>query len=165
MILKHSLPRHILRTFAGLLVLALPISQANAAPPSERFELNGMTHLGDTWGFSVKDLENNSSFWIELHQTLGDIHASAYDTEEKVLTLLISGNPVSLARSKSDDKPLAVAKSVNMAGYAEHSLPDQGPTGTPPPPPNGGARPQTSPPDTTPETPDLKQLRKNLSSR
>lgn len=172
----HRITHPMLWSVRGLLLAALSLSLGNAAHASnpsnpsnpsnasERFALNGMTHLGDSWGFSVKDLSNQSSFWIELNQTLGDIQASAYDPEAKVLTLLIAGSPVQVALSEASGEPLTVARSVNMAGYAEYEIPET-PTGTPPPPPNGGARPPTAPPETAPAAPDLRNLRKGVSSR
>jgi len=159
--MRHRLPHYLIRTFGGFLVIALSISQANATPASERFELNGMTQLGDTWGFSVRDLENNSSFWIELHQTLGDVRAVAYDVEGGILSLSVNGKTVELPISSASNRSLPVATSRKTAGSEERTPSGALPKGAPPEPPNGGAPPETPPPAEKPDTSGIRQLLKN----
>lgn len=154
-----------LRNFIWVSLLSLSTPSGGEAQGNDRFSLQGVSHLNDTWRFSLKDLNQNTSFWIALNQTLGDVKATAYNAEDGILKLVIGGAETSLSLSKASGEPLQVTKSISMPGYAEHTVPAHRPRGTPPPPPNEGAPPETSPPDEIPETPDFASLRKARSAQ
>lgn len=116
-------------------------------------QLSGTTSFNGQWEFNIKDLRNETSFWLGLGQTLHGVQAVAYDEGTKQLTVAIGGKRTTIRMRSADGIPLEVSQSRNIDGYREVEVPELPLVAAPPDPPNMGAPPAIPAPDKTPEIP------------
>jgi hypothetical protein len=154
--------RHRILKLAGILSVfcfssfrADALEASDQKPFAESFQLCGAVNLQEKWRFSLRNVETDASFWLELGATVQGLTAVAYDTESKILTLAHEGAEYKLRMVTPDSIPLAVIQSPAKEKHTRQMGLPPVPEKVPPAPPNGGLPPKLPAPTYIPKRPVL----------
>ena len=89
---------------------AEPTPQPQRSPPP--LSLRGIMKIGETWEFSIHHKKKNQSNWVKLKDENAAYYVSAYDQEQKTITLKMSGQTVRLSLQKPDLSPKRIQAQV-----------------------------------------------------
>lgn len=101
-----------------------------SAQSSSQFELRGIYSHGDIQMFSVYDSLNESSFWLEPGQSLGNFKVVSYNDCENTLTVRFGSDEFLLELTRPRGTPISVLNNRLISTMAAASKRGQPPSRT-----------------------------------
>ena len=97
------------------LLCAAVLTLASARDEADRFELRGILDLGEGQSFSLHDTDTGATFWIDLGENAGGVHAAEFDRERRILLLEYGNARQEVELNQPDDRPLKVVTKQTAA--------------------------------------------------